>query len=61
MLEMFRKVEDNWKTSEYRKYYSIYNEGFGNTKLCVAYKMDADDIPKIHTMYQNGDKVKLHN
>lgn len=61
MIEMFRKVEDNWKTSEYRKYYSIHNEGFGYTKLCVAYQMDADDIPKIHTSFTNGDKVKLRN
>jgi len=60
MLAMFTKDEE-WKSSEYRKYYSIYNEGFGYTKLCVAYKIDADDIPKIHTSFTNGDKVKLRN
>lgn len=61
MIEMFRKVEDNWKTSEYRKYYSIHNEGFGYTKLCVAYQIDPTEIPNIHTLYQNGDKVALCN
>lgn len=60
MIALFRD-EEPWATSEYRKYYSIHNEGFGYTKLCVAYKMDADDIPKIHTMYQNWDKVALRN
>lgn len=60
MLHLFRS-EDAADCKEFRKYYSIYNEGFGYTKLCVAYKMDADDIPKIHTMYQNGDVVKLRN
>lgn len=60
MLQMYQDYED-WKECEWRKYYSIYNEGFGYTKLCVAYKMDADDIPKIHEMFQSWDTVKLRN
>jgi hypothetical protein len=60
MLQMYQDYED-WKECEWRKYYSIYNEGFGYTKLCVAYKMDADDIPNIHKAFSNGDKVKLRN
>lgn len=60
MIAMFKSDED-WSNSEWRKYYSIYNEAFGYTKLCVAYKMDADDIPNIHTSFSNGDKVKLRN
>ena len=60
MLHLFRS-EDPADCKEFRKYYSLYNEGFGYTKLCVAYKMDADDIPKIHTLFQNGDKVALRN
>jgi len=60
MLAMFLsfKPEDN---KEWSKYYSIYNEGFGYTKLCVAYKLDADEIPKLHSTFTNGDKVKLRN
>lgn len=57
MIEMFRS-EDN---KNWWKYFSVYNEGFGYTKLCVAYRMCADDIPKIHKCFQNGDKVKLRN
>ena len=60
MLAMFKSIEPV-DCKEWRKYYSICNEGFGYTKLCVAYKMDADDIPKIHTSFTNGDNVKLHN
>lgn len=60
MIALFRDSEP-WSTSEYRKYYSIHNEGFGYTKLCVAYKMDADELPKIHTAFNNGDKVRLRN
>lgn len=60
MLALFISIEPEG-TKEWWKYYSICNEGFGYTKLCVAYQMDADDIPKIHTSFTNGDKVKLRN
>lgn len=60
MIAMCRSIKPE-DVKEFRKYYSIYNEGFEYTKLCVAYKMDADDIPKMHTFYQNWDKVKLRN
>lgn len=60
MIALFRD-EEPWATSEFRKYYSIHNEGFGYTKLCVAYRMDADEIPNIHKLYTNGDKVALSN
>ena len=55
MLAMFVSENDN----EWRKYYSIYNEAFWYTQLCVAYKIDADDIPNLHTLFTNGDKVLL--
>lgn len=55
MLAMFVSEDDK----EWRKYYSIYNEAFGYTKLCVAYRISADDIPMLHTKFTNGDKVLL--
>ncbi len=55
MLAMFVSEDDK----EWRKYYSIYNEAFGYTKLCVAYRISADDIPTLHTKFTNGDKVLL--
>ena len=58
MLAMFLsfRPEDN---KEWRKYYSIYNEAFGYTKLCIAYRISADDIPMLHSSFTNGDKVLL--
>lgn len=55
MLAMFVSEDDK----EWRKYYSIYNEAFGYTKLCVAYSISADDISELHTKFTNGDKVML--
>ena len=60
MIAMFKSIEPV-DCKEWHKYYSICNEGFGYTKLCVAYRMDADDIPNIHTSFTNGDKVRLRN
>ena len=58
MLAMFKSIEPA-DVKEFRKYYSIYNEAFGYTKLCVAYKMDADEIVNLNTQFTNGDKVLL--
>ena len=55
MLAMFVSEDDK----EWHKYYSIYNEAFGYTKLCVAYRISANDIPTLHTKFTNGDKVLL--
>ena len=59
--EMLAMFYDNGgvSSSEYYKYYSIYNEGFGYTQLCVAYKMKASDIPDIRNQFSNGDIVML--